>query len=238
MSERPVQLLIADDHPLIRSGMRAQIEPLGGAHRFSVHEASDAASLRAALAQAQSRGLPIELALVDVMMPGMQGAASVLALAQGFPQVAFLVVTGLPMAALQSQLRSQPNIRGILDKSHSAAELRRAVDLALSGIPIWPAADSMPSGLEGIPEFIAFHADSVRANSQFPSKNPMSETFLDLSPRQRDVAHAVARGLTNAQIAAELGLTEGTVKAYLKEIFRNLGISNRTQLALRLGASS
>jgi DNA-binding NarL/FixJ family response regulator len=236
MSPPPVHLLIADDHPLIRSGMRAQIEPLGGAHRFSVHEASDAASLRAALAQAQARGQPIELALVDVMMPGMQGAASVLALAQSYPQVAFLVVTGLPMAALQAQLRSQPNIRGILDKSHSAAELRRAMDLALSGIPVWPAADSMPSGLENTPEFIALRADSMPAISRFSSKNAMPDALQDLSPRQRDVAYAVARGLSNAQIAAELGLTEGTVKAYLKEIFRNLGISNRTQLALRLGS--
>ena len=55
-----------------------------------------------------------------------------------------------------------------------------------------------------------------------------------LSPRQREVAWAVARGLSNAQIASELGLTEGTVKAYLKDIFRNVGVSNRTQLALRL----
>jgi DNA-binding NarL/FixJ family response regulator len=89
----PVQLLIADDHPLIRSGMRSQIEPLGGDKRFDVHEAGDAASLRTALARAQARGQPVELALVDVMMPGMQGAASVLELAQSFPQVAFLVVT-------------------------------------------------------------------------------------------------------------------------------------------------
>jgi DNA-binding NarL/FixJ family response regulator len=59
-----------------------------------------------------------------------------------------------------------------------------------------------------------------------------------LSPRQRDVALAVARGLTNAQIAAELGLTEGTVKAYLKDVFRILGASNRTQLALRMGGSA
>jgi DNA-binding NarL/FixJ family response regulator len=73
------------------------------------------------------------------------------------------------------------------------------------------------------------------ASSRFSSKNTMPDALQDLSPRQRDVAHAVARGLTNAQIAAEQGLTEGTVKAYLKDAFRILGASNRTQLALRMG---
>jgi DNA-binding NarL/FixJ family response regulator len=237
----PIQLLIADDHPLIRSGMRSQIEPLGGESRFAVHEAGDAASLRTVLARAQARGQPVELALVDVMMPGMQGAASVLQLAQSFPQVAFLVVTGLPVAQLLPMLRAQPNVRGVLDKGHSAADLRRAIDLALAGVPVWPATDSMPMGWQELPlnttNSIALHADSMPAIGYFSSQNPSSEAYAALSPRQRDVALAVARGLTNAQIAVELGLTEGTVKAYLKDVFRILGASNRTQLALRMGGS-
>lgn len=234
----PVQLLIADDHPLIRSGMRSQIEPLGGEGRFVIHEAGDASSLRTALARAQARAQPVELALVDVMMPGMQGAASVLELAQSYPQVAFLVVTALPVAQLLPMLRSQANIRGVLDKGHSAADLRRAIDLALAGVPVWPATDSMPIGWQDMPrsatDLIATHADFIPATSHLSLK--ISSTPAQaLSPRQRDVALAVARGLTNAQIAAELGLTEGTVKAYLKDVFRILGASNRTQLALRMG---
>lgn len=237
----PVQLLIADDHPLIRSGMRSQIEPLGGEGRFCVHEAGDAASVRTALSRAQARGQPVELALVDVMMPGMQGAASVLELAQSYPQVAFLVVTGLPVAQMLPMLRTQSNIRGVLDKSHGAADLRRAIDLALAGVPVWPATDSSPMGWQDAPfvtmNSIASRADSMPGNGHFSLKNEPSDASQELSPRQRDVALAVARGLTNAQIAAELGLTEGTVKAYLKDVFRILGASNRTQLALRMGGS-
>jgi DNA-binding NarL/FixJ family response regulator len=238
----PVQLLIADDHPLIRSGMRSQIEPLGGEGRFVIHEAGDAASLRTALMRAQARAQPVELALVDVMMPGMQGAASVLELAQSYPQVAFLVVTGLPVAQLLPQLRTQANIRGVLDKSHSAADLRRAIDLALAGVPVWPASDSMPMGWQDLPlntiNSVANYVDSMSAIGHISSQAPSSDASQALSPRQRDVALAVARGLTNAQIAAELGLTEGTVKAYLKDVFRILGASNRTQLALRMGGSA
>ncbi len=241
MSPPPIQLLIADDHPLIRSGMRSQIEPLGGEDRFCVHEAGDESSLRAALSRAQARGQPVELALVDVMMPGMQGVASVLELAQSFPQVAFLVVTGLPVAQLLPMLRTQPNIRGVIDKSHGAADLRRSIDLALVGVPVWPASDSMPMDWQNTPSnamnSIAARAAYMPANGHLSIKNTFSDTLLGLSPRQRDVAQAVARGLTNAQIATELGLTEGTVKAYLKDVFRVLGASNRTQLALRMGGA-
>ena len=224
-------LLIADDHPLIRSGMRAQLEPLGGSGSFRVSEAFDAASLRSQLAQSLVSGQPVELALVDVMMPGMQGAASVLALAQAFPQVAFLVVTALPLAQIAPILRSQANIRGMLDKSHSAAELRRVIDLALAGVPVWPSEVSAPMQLLDTMNSIVFGADFMPGTGQNSIENM---ALRALSPRQREVAWAVARGLSNAQIASELGLTEGTVKAYLKDIFRNVGVSNRTQLALRL----
>jgi DNA-binding NarL/FixJ family response regulator len=129
-------------------------------------------------------------------------------------------------------------VRGILDKSHSAAELRRVIDLALAGVPVWPATDSMPMGWQELHPItinsIASNSYSMPASGSFSSQNTLPEGLQALSPRQREVAQAVARGLTNAEVAIELGLTEGTVKAYLKDIFRSLGISNRTQLALRL----
>jgi DNA-binding NarL/FixJ family response regulator len=80
----------------------------------------------------------------------------------------------------------------------------------------------------------AFDAYFIRANGGFEAESAPPDALEALSPRQRDVSVAVARGLSNAQIAAELGLTQGTVKAYLKDIFKALGVSNRTQLALRL----
>ncbi len=208
------RLLIADDHPLIRSGMRAQLEPLGCLH---IEEAWDGASLKAALAR-NPAATPIDLALIDLMMPGMHGVDSLLALCRAYPDVAVLVVTGLDSTPLIPMLRTQPNVRGLLDKSRSATELRRLVDLALAGVPVWPDV-AQAKGLA-----------SVQAGS------PRSALVdLDgLTPRQQEVAACVARGLSNSQTAEELGLTEGTVKAYLKDIFRSLGVSNRTQLSVRL----
>lgn len=54
-----------------------------------------------------------------------------------------------------------------------------------------------------------------------------------LSPRERELVALVARGLRNREIAAELGITEGTVKVYLHGVFEKLGVANRTELALR-----
>lgn len=56
-----------------------------------------------------------------------------------------------------------------------------------------------------------------------------------LSPRERQLVGLVAQGRRNREIAAELGITEGTVKVYLHAIFGKLGVANRTELAMRAG---
>ena len=209
------RLLLADDHPLIRSGMRAQLEPLGD---FDIEEAWDAQSLDAALHKAQLQRNSFDLALVDVMMPGMHGIDSLLHLCAAYPDVAFIVVTGLEVPAIVNRCRGQNNIRGVIDKSRSTAELRRLVDLALMGIPIW--ADTVESRV----------ATSAPGETHVFAKLHAPV----LSARLEEVALCVARGLSNAQVANELGLTEGTVKTYLKDIFKTLGVSNRTQLSIKM----
>ncbi len=210
------RLLLADDHPLIRSGMRAQLEPLGN---FEIEEAWDAKSLESALSKAQLQKKSFDLALVDVMMPGMQDITNLLHLCAAYPNVAFIVVTGLDVQTIGKRCRSQTNIRGVIDKSRSSSELRRLVDLAMMGIPMWD--DTAQDG---------------RAPGGAPTGAAAAATLhpVPLSARLSEVAHCVARGLSNAQVAVEMGLTEGTVKAYLKDIFKILGVSNRTQLAIKM----
>ncbi len=213
------RLLLADDHPLIRSGMRAQLEPLGN---FDIEEAWDAQSLETALSRAQCHKKPFDLALVDVMMPGMHGIDSLLQLCNAYADVAFIVVTGLDIQTITKRCRTQTNIRGVVDKSRSAPELRRLLDLAMMGIPIW--GDTQESGASG----------SASASAASNHARTGGSPSAALSGRLDAVANGVARGLSNAQVAYELGLTEGTVKAYLKEIFKTLGVSNRTQLSIKM----
>lgn len=209
------RLLLADDHPLIRSGMRAQLEHLGN---FDIEEAWDCQSLESALSKARSHNKPFDLALVDVMMPGMNGIDSVLLLCSKYLDVAFVVVTGMDVQAIIKRCKGQTNIRGLIDKSRSTYELRRLVDLAMLGIPIWPEVRDTGS-----------HGNALSAPNPTGRAQPTA-----LSVRLEEVANCVARGLSNAQVARELGLTEGTVKAYLKDIFKTLGVSNRTQLSIKI----
>lgn len=198
-------LLVADDHALIRSGLRAQFELLG---RFSVLEAWDYTSLQQVVRQTAQ----IDLALIDAVMPGTASPQWLVEFCDAWPDLAVLVVTGHTPAGIQHQLRARPNVRGWVHKTQPAEQLRAAVDLALAGQPAWFLGDV--TGMDAMP--------------------PLPHGARALSGRMLQVAQLVAQGLSNQDVAQSLGLTEGTVKNYLKDIFRQLGVANRTQLALRL----
>ncbi|MBH1964066.1 MAG: response regulator transcription factor [Comamonadaceae bacterium] len=149
-----------------------------------------------------------DLAIVDVHMPGMEGGQGLAALCVPHPALPVIIITGAAALPHAAEWRSWPNVRAIVHKSSPMAQLRAAVDLALARAPAVPTLMPEPWG----------DADALGT----------------LSPRLTQVAQAVAQGLSNQQIAIALGLSEGTVKQYLKEIFRTLGVTSRTQLALLL----
>lgn len=204
MPDEPV-LLIADDHALIRIGLRTQLTHLG---HFQVIEAWDQPSLHACVA----REPRIDLILLDVMMPGSEDQHWIESFRQRFPEPRVLLITGLPLDQVTRRYRHLPNVLGVIDKSRSSAELRRAVDLALAGEPVWPSAGMVAPAYE--------KKGHLRAAT--------------LTERQREVAMLVASGLSNRDVATSLDLSEGTVKNHIKDIFRALGVTNRTQLALRV----
>lgn len=205
---RPPRVLLADDHELVRAGLQAQLQRLGSFE--TVHAWSRETLLRAA-------AIPpgCALALVDLNMPGMNGAEGVAALCEAHPNLPVIVITGAGRDDVLSQSRAWSqctNICGVLHKTGQADALRGLIDIALTS----PRATRKPVllGTAEVPH--------VRTSA--------------LTQRQREVAMAAAGGMTNQQIAAALALTEGTVKNHLQTVFRLLGVSNRTQLALRAHA--
>jgi DNA-binding NarL/FixJ family response regulator len=199
-------LLIADDHALIRIGLRTQLEQLG---RFRILEAWDFASLSNVMAR-EGR---TDLVLLDLMMPGSQDEDWVKAFFASYPEQPVLLITGQPLDEVTRRYRFVRQVMGVIGKGRPSAELRRAVDLALSGQPSWPALDQEPQEVQ----------------------RPLARV-AGLTGRQREVAALVASGMSNKEVASALSLSEGTVKNHVKEIFRTLGVTNRTQLALRLKA--
>lgn len=197
-------LLIADDHALIRIGLRAQLDQLGS---FRLLEAWDQLSLYNVVAREPG----IDLVLLDLMMPGNPDQDWVKDFCARFPDQRVLIITGQALETVTRRYRFVPGIVGAVDKGGPSAELRQAVDLALAGQLVWP---------------------TFRLGTCAPGLQ--STRLSGLTERQREVASLVAQGMSNREVAESLTLSEGTVKNHVKEIFRSLGVTNRTQLALRL----
>ncbi|HRL99684.1 MAG: response regulator transcription factor [Alicycliphilus sp.] len=194
---RAPTILIADDHDLVRDGVKLMVTAMWPGAR--VLEAADAGALRQ---QARLLAQPA-LALVDLNMPGMDKGAGLALLARDCPQLRVVVVSALTSPDVIRRALDLPNVYAFVPKSAGAARMQQAIDAALDGLrlPYQPTMAAAP-----LPE-------------------------AGLTPRMEEVRALLRQGLSNKQIARQLGLSEGTVKNYLSEIFRVLQVSNRTQAA-------
>lgn len=197
-----IRIVIADDHPIVREGLAAI---LGTQPDFVVvGEAGDGAELLA-LAAAHSP----DIALVDLAMPGLDGAAAIARLADVAPATRALVLT-----AFDSDERIIGAIaagaRGYLLKGAPRAEIFVAVRVvAAGGSLLHPPV-------------------AARLVAQVARPAPPA-----LTPRELEVLRLVARGLPNKAIAAALGIAERTVKFHLSGAMASLGATNRTEAVAR-----
>ena len=225
-----IRTLIVDDDALVRSGLRLM---LGGAHDITVvGEVADGALVAEAV-----RELSPDVVLMDIRMPVMDGIAATGALAaSGTPaQVIVLTTFGgddMILAALRAgasgYLLKHPPPEEIVDAVRRAADGEPVLSPAVMQVLIdqatkLPVAASAPPATAPAP--VAERAVSERALA--------AQTRLAvLSAREREVASAVARGMTNAEIATEMFLSMGTVKSHISSALTKLDMTNRIQLAL------
>jgi DNA-binding NarL/FixJ family response regulator len=210
----PLTLLLADDHEVMRLALRHALQPLATTIRWI--EAADAAQVDARLAD----GVDIDLALVDLNMPGMEGLATVARWRRSFPTLPLVILSATDDVALVRELIGL-GIAGFVPKSDAAAVMLQAIRLILAGGTYAP---------------LRFLSESGGARSDAPAP----PNGLGLTPRQVEVLGLLARGLPNKGIARELGLSEATVKVHLLAIFRVLQARNRTEAVVaaqrRLGS--
>lgn len=203
-----LQILIADDHALIREGLRAQLLALAAEVSFL-----EAGSWSEALAIARAhQGL--DLALVDLRMPGPNGLTALGEVLRHNPGLPVLVLSASEdLEEMRAALRL--GAMGFVSKSERPRALLGAVRLVLGG------------GIYLPPVLAGLGGEAPPAAGEHP-----------LTGRQIEVLHLLVEGRSNKEISAALHIAHATVKAHLAAVFRTLGVENRTQAAIvaeRLG---
>lgn len=213
----PVRVLLADDHAAVRAGLRMVLEAAPDVS--VVGEAADGAS-----AVTNARALRPDVVLMDVRMPGIDGIeATRQVVGEGLAQVLVLTTFDLDDAVFGA-LRA--GAAGFLLKSATPEELLSAVRRVAGG-------DGALA-----PEVVRRVLDAAVAGSPAPGELAPPSAVDDLTDREREVLGALGRGLSNAQIAADLVITEATAKTHVSRVLAKLGVASRVQAALiaqRLG---
>ena len=201
------RLLIADDHPIILSGISAM---LAGTSYEIVASVSDGAAALDELAATRP-----DVLVLDVAMPRRGGLDVLRTLrGRGDTRPVVLLTATLDDGALIEAV--QLGVNGILLKEGAQALLLNCLD-TVSGGGRWIDRELLERALE----------------LTIPGSGGAGSRLVRLTPRELSIVRLVAQGRPNRAIGEELGITEGTVKVSLHRIYRRLGVSNRTELALK-----
>jgi DNA-binding NarL/FixJ family response regulator len=206
-----MKTLLADDHPLMREGVRlvlSQLEPA-----VEIIDAHDYPSLFAQTALHPD----LDLALVDLNMPGFVGAQGIAQFRNRFPDIPLVVL---------SASESQQDIRGTLEadalgyipKASSSAEMLAALRRVLAGDLYVPVC--LNGGHDCLHTVAPADFEALQHSG--------------LTARQLEVARLLAQGCANKAIAGMLAMSEGTVKVHIAAIFRAFHVTNRTEAVLAI----
>ncbi|KQW82942.1 LuxR C-terminal-related transcriptional regulator [Brevundimonas sp. Root1279] len=201
------KVLIVDDHPLVAEMLETAIRDA-----YAHLDVGRVASASEAETYALRHGAEIKVVLLDLMLPDAEGFSALLRLQQILPAAAIAILSARTDAHSISMARAF-GVRGYLSKAMAVETLVNAVGALMRGETLFPEqADPIDR-----------HAAEVHRR------------VISLSPAQLRVLRAVADGKLNKQIAAEMDLTEGTVKQHVSAIFKKLGVNNRSQAILAAG---
>lgn len=202
-----VRILIADDHSVVRAGLRALLE-----HHGHFRVIAEAASGEEAVTKAQEHHP--DVAVLDIRMPGLSGIEACRRIVQSVEGCKVIMLTSyaedeLLFAAIQA------GASGYVLKRVGDNELVQAVERISRGEGILdPAMTS-----------------TVFAEMRKANQAQNAAAFADLTPQELAVLALVADGLTNRQIAVRLYLGEGTVRNYVSSVLAKIGVSNRAEAA-------
>ena len=204
-----IRVMIVDDHPLFRDGVRALLQAAEDAEL--VGEATDGEeAVKLALS------LQPDLILMDLQLPGLHGIEATRQILHDSPRIGVIVVTMFEdddsvFAAMRA------GARGYVVKGADKAEILRAIRAVASGEALFSPT---------IARRLMHYFSRLGAGTA-------GQPFPELTPREREVLHLIASGLNNPQIAERLGLTDKTVRNHIGNIFDKLQVADRAQAIIR-----
>jgi two-component system nitrate/nitrite response regulator NarL len=209
-TDRLIRIVLADDHPVVRIGVRNMLSSNPGFE--VVGEAADGDE-----AITQTLELEPDILLLDVQMPRLPGLEAMRAIMNGTPTVKIILLTSL-ISTQQIIEALQIGARGIVIKDALSDHLQTAVRTVVAG-------DYWIGGKRVVNLVSALHTLMQQAAV------PQRKTY-GLTPRELEVVGCIVEGCSNRDIAKQFSLSEETVKRHLSNIFDKTGVSTRLELAL------
>jgi DNA-binding NarL/FixJ family response regulator len=201
-----LKILLADDHPLFRAGVKPVLKKLDP--DIELLEAVDFPSAFEAMHHAGE----LDLVLMDLYMPGMAGMEGVMRFRATFPETPVVVLSASEQVEDIQKLLGAGALGYITKSSPSQVILGALRQVLAGGVYVPPGVREMPdAGGQG---------------------SPVQHRYPALSDRQIQVLRELAKGQSNKQIGEALDVTEGTVKLHMAAIFRILKVNNRTEAVL------
>lgn len=203
-----LNLLVVEDHALVREGLLATVRNLGAeTHTFGVADANEAIAVL--------EKEDIDLMILDLMLPGTKGQTFLPVVRRRFPTVPVVILSAMDDADTVSRVM-KAGASGFVSKSGSSGELLDALRAVLAG-EIY-----LPPKLREL---------TNRSDSAHGEGKTLAQRF-GLTAAQARVLELLIEARSNRQIGEVLGLTEGTVKIHVSAIMKAMGVSNRAEAAL------
>ncbi|MGE5290180.1 MAG: response regulator [Micromonosporaceae bacterium] len=205
MAVRPIRVLIADDHPVVRQGLRTFLDVTD-----DIEVAGEAADGTETVEQAAA--LQPDIILLDLKMPGLDGVGVLEELrARGIGARALILTSAAGTGSVEPAMRA--GAVGYLYKDVDPEALARAIRTAADGNVVLAPQAAGPLAGPRTPQAHSRGADA-------------------LTGRELQVLTLLAQGRSNREIARKLGVAEKTVKTHVSSVLAKLGVADRTQAAV------